>query len=133
MATSLAPLIEMLRRSERSAARSVSHFVAISRENLHRIKDAFGRESDIIPPAIEFDRYRATDQIGDSYLVVSRLVPYKRIDLAVRAFTYMGKDLIIAGDGRDRASWSRWRALRSGSRASQRRGANTSLLRSARH
>ena len=104
VATSLVPLIAMLRHSERNAARSVNHFVAISREISHRIRDAFGRESEVIPPAIEFDRYRASDQIGDSYLVVSRLVPYKRIDLAVRAFTEMGKNLIIAGDGRDRAA-----------------------------
>ncbi len=104
MATSLVPLIAMLRHSERNAARSVDNFVAISREIAHRIEDAFGRESEVIPPAIEFERYRESAKIGDSYLVVSRLVPYKRIDLAVRAFTAMGKNLIIAGDGRDRAS-----------------------------
>ena len=107
LAASLLPLIAMLRHSERRAARSVNHFVAISSEIAHRIGEAFGRESEIIPPAIEFDRYRVSAQIGESYLVVSRLVPYKRIDLAVRAFTKMGKDLIIAGDGRDRAALER--------------------------
>ena len=107
VAASLVPLIATLRHSECNSARSVSHFVAISREISHRIREAFGRESEIIPPAIEFDRYRASGRIGDSYLVVSRLVPYKRIDLAVRAFTKLGKDLIIAGDGRDRMALER--------------------------
>jgi glycosyltransferase involved in cell wall biosynthesis len=44
---------------------------------------------------------------GDYYLIVSRLVPYKRIDLAVRAFTRLGRPLIVVGDGRDRAALQR--------------------------
>lgn len=107
MATSLLPLIAVLRRSERQAARSVDHFVAISSEIGQRIRDAFGRESEIIQPAIEIGRYRVSAQISDSYLVVSRLVPYKRIDLAVRAFNKLRKNLVIAGDGRDRAALER--------------------------
>ena len=92
------------RRWEIAAASRVDHFVAISRAVQQRIRDCYGRESEIIHPPVnthEFPLSGPTDRDAP-YLIVSRLVPYKRIDLAVDAFNRMpDRQLIIAGAGRD--------------------------------
>jgi glycosyltransferase involved in cell wall biosynthesis len=80
----------------------VDHFVAISREVQTRIRQHYGRDSTIIYPPVETDRFHPTDAGDDYYLIVSRLIPYKRIDLAVQAFNQLELPLAIAGDGRDR-------------------------------
>ncbi len=82
----------------------IDHFVAISQTVRQRIQKHYGREAEVIyPPADTV--YYAPDGISvkrDGYLVVSALVPYKRIDLAVRAFNRSGKKLVIVGDGPER-------------------------------
>ena len=83
----------------------VHHFIAISTDIQARIKERYQRDSVVIYPPVNTDRFRpATGQPGgDYYFILSRLIPYKRIDLAVQALNRMGRRLIIAGDGRDRA------------------------------
>ncbi|MGC9334830.1 MAG: glycosyltransferase, partial [Anaerolineae bacterium] len=63
-------------------------------------------ESAIIYPPVDTGSFltAANGQVQDYYLIVSRLIPYKRIDLAVQAFNQLGLPLWIGGDGRDRAS-----------------------------
>ena len=100
----LRPLIRLLQRWDRQAARRVDHFVAISHAVQERIRRHYGREAAIIYPPVETERFQLASNPGDYYLIVSRLVPYKRIDLAVRAFTRLGLPLVIAGAGRDRAA-----------------------------
>ena len=56
----------------------------------------------VIPPPIDVDRFQPSDDIDDYYLVLSRLVPYKRIDLAIEACKRLGRRLVIIGDGPDR-------------------------------
>lgn len=100
------PFINWLRRWERQAADRVDAFVAISREVQARIQRIYDSRSAIIYPPVDTDRFAlASDgHAQDYYLIVSRLIPYKRIDLAVRAFNQLGLPLWIAGDGRDRES-----------------------------
>lgn len=98
----LRPVIAALRRWDYRAAQQVDHFVAISREIQERIRRYYRRESSIIHPPVETRRFRPSTERDDYYLIVSRLIPYKRIDLAVRAFNRLGLPLVIAGDGRDR-------------------------------
>jgi len=104
----LGPMVKLLRRWDYDAAqRDNLHFIAISREIQERITQFYGRSSTIIHPPVDVDRFAPLPDAsryerGDYYLVVSRLVPYKRIDLAVRAFTRLGLPLLIAGEGRDR-------------------------------
>jgi glycosyltransferase involved in cell wall biosynthesis len=106
----LTPIVKVLQRWDYAAAQHPGlHFVAISRDIQQRIERYYGRSSTIIHPPVDVDRFapRATTSQGrhdDYYLVVSRLVPYKRIDLAVRAFTGLGLPLWVAGEGRDRAA-----------------------------
>lgn len=100
----LQPILHHLRLWDRLAADRVDRFVAISREVQHRIAHIYRRESDIIYPPVHTERFAPADGPHDYYLIVSRLIPYKRIDLAVQAFTQLGLPLVIVGDGRDRAN-----------------------------
>ncbi|MBN2005921.1 MAG: glycosyltransferase [Anaerolineae bacterium] len=98
----LNPVITLLRRWDyRAAQRATLHFVAISREIQARIRDYYGRESTIIYPPVDVTRYRPSTQVEDYYLLVSRLIPYKRIDLAIRACNALKLPLYIVGSGRD--------------------------------
>jgi glycosyltransferase involved in cell wall biosynthesis len=108
----LKPLVALLRRWDyRVAQRSTLRFVAISTEIQARIRRYYGRESVIVTPPVDTGRYQRVARHwgrggavggGNYYLIVSRLIPYKRVDLAVRAFNQLGLPLVIAGSGRDR-------------------------------
>lgn len=91
-----------LRKWEVNASRRVTRYIAISTEVQQRIKRYYGRESDIIYPPVQVDSFDVSRASDDFYLIVSRLLPYKRIDLAVQAFNQTGLPLVIAGEGRDR-------------------------------
>jgi glycosyltransferase involved in cell wall biosynthesis len=98
----LRPIVALLRRWDYQAAQRVDHFIAISREVQARIHRYYGRDSVIIYPPVDTARFHPVPTHDDYYLIVSRLIPYKRIDLAVRAFNQLGLPLVIAGAGRDR-------------------------------
>lgn len=100
----LRPVVAALRRWDFQAAQRVNHFIAISTEIQARIKKYYGRNSTIIFPPVEAaSRFTPVSptSVGDYYLVVSRLIPYKRIDLAVQACTRLGLPLWVGGKGRD--------------------------------
>ncbi len=103
-ARTLLPLVlNPLRSWDRGAARQVTHFVAISRAVADRIQRFYGRHSTIIYPPVDTTLYQpSADGPDNYYLIVSRLIPYKRIDLAVRAFNQLGLPLKVVGGGRDR-------------------------------
>jgi len=86
-----------------AAAQRVDRFIAISTEIQARIRRYYHRESEIIFPPVDAARFQPVPDPGDYYLVLSRLIPYKRIDLAVRACTALGLPLLVGGSGRDRA------------------------------
>ncbi len=88
----------------RVAPQRVSEFVAISRAVQERIQRVYGRESAIIYPPVETSDFTPGAAVEDYYLVASRLIPYKRVDLAVRAFTQLGLPLVVVGTGRDQAA-----------------------------
>jgi glycosyltransferase involved in cell wall biosynthesis len=81
----------------------VDAFVVNSREVAGRIQRYYGREAAIIPPPVDLPPY-CPQPSQDFYLAGGRLVPYKRLDLAVRAFVVLGLPLKIFGEGRDRAA-----------------------------
>ncbi len=97
-------MVARLRTWEVAAAQEVDAFVAISGAVQNRIKTCYGRDSVVIPPPVntgEFRSFTGTADRGEYFLILSRLAPYKRIDLAVAAFNQMpDKTLIIAGAGR---------------------------------
>jgi glycosyltransferase involved in cell wall biosynthesis len=98
----LKPLIRRLRRWDYQAAQRVDHFIAISTEIQGRIRQFYDREATVIYPPVDIERFAPSSRPEDYFLIVSRLIPYKRIDLAVQAFNQLGLPLVIAGAGRDR-------------------------------
>lgn len=103
----LQPVLTYLRAWDRLAADRVDHFVAISSEVQRRIRKYYRRDSTIIYPPVETDHFAPGNGCDDYFLIVSRLIPYKRIDLAVQAFNQLGLPLKIVGDGRDRSALER--------------------------
>ena len=98
------PFLGSLQNWERRAADRVGTFVAISGEVQRRIRRLYGRESQVIFPPVETSQFALAGGWDDYYLIISRLIPYKRIALAVQAFTELALPLWIAGHGRDRES-----------------------------
>jgi len=94
--------IECLKYWDQGASRQPDHFIANSQTVAGRIRDVYHRAAEVIHPPIDIDRFRASDERQDYYIVLSRLVPYKRIDLAVRACTEIRRNLLVLGDGPDR-------------------------------
>src|SRR5579862_7846242 len=94
--------IRELRRWDERASRQPDHFVANSRAVADRIKRVYHRSAEVIHPPIDTERFRPTGRPEDYYLVLSRLVSYKRVDLAVKICTERGKNLLVIGDGPDR-------------------------------
>jgi len=91
-----------LKKWDLRAARKPDYYIANSQIVADRIKQIYDRDAVVIPPPIDVDRFQMSSQVDDYYLVLSRLVPYKRIDLAIEACKRLGRRLIIIGDGPDR-------------------------------
>jgi glycosyltransferase involved in cell wall biosynthesis len=91
-----------LKKWDLRAAQQPNYYIANSHLVAERIKQVYGREAFVIPPPIDTDRFQPADEIDDYYLVLSRLVPYKRIDLAIEACKRLDRRLVIIGDGPDR-------------------------------
>jgi glycosyltransferase involved in cell wall biosynthesis len=90
-----------LRRWDLRTAKNPRHFIAISENIRDRIRNIYGRESDVIYPPVETAALSVVHEHEDFDLIVSALVPYKRVDLAVESYNRMGKRLVIIGDGPD--------------------------------
>ena len=91
-----------LRYVDRKRAADPDLFVANSTFVAGRIRDAYGRPSQVIHPPVDVARMLEIQRAPqDEYLVFGRLVPYKRADIAVEACERLGRKLIVAGDGRD--------------------------------
>lgn len=93
-------IVPYVREVDRRAAQRVDHFIANSTFVQERIKKCYGHESTVIHPPVDLDSFTPSGQPPeDFYLVVSQLVPYKRIDVAVQAFNRLGKRLVVIGKG----------------------------------
>ncbi len=88
-----------VRRFDYDSAQKVEHFIANSAFVQERIRQYYGRESTVIHPPVSVEDFRWDGEPEDFYLIVSELVSYKRIDLAVEAFNKLGKRLVIIGSG----------------------------------
>ncbi len=90
------------RRFDYRAAQRVDYFIANSEFVQARIRKYYGKESVVINPPVEVESFAWQRPREDFCLVVSELVPYKRIDIAVEAFNRSGRRLVIIGDGSER-------------------------------
>jgi glycosyltransferase involved in cell wall biosynthesis len=98
--------IHYLRLWDAASAQRVDRYLAISRAVAARIRKYYRRDAEVIYPPVSVERFTPRPVPDDPpfYLIVSRLIPYKRVDLAVDAFNRLGWRLKIVGDGRDRAA-----------------------------
>lgn len=98
----LIPVLHYIRIWDSESAKRVDHFIAISKNVQKRINKYYRREAEVIYPPVNTRRFSTTNEVGDYFLIVSRLLPYKRVDLAIQAFNKLGIRLIIIGDGYDK-------------------------------
>jgi glycosyltransferase involved in cell wall biosynthesis len=97
--------LSRLREWDYATAARVDMFLANSETTRERIFRHYGRESRIVYPAIDVDRFSRDESVpvGDYYLFASRLVQYKRVDLAITAAARLGRRLIVVGTGPEKA------------------------------
>lgn len=96
----VAPVAHWLRIWDRLASDRVDHFVAISHEVSRRVRRHYRRDAEVVYPPVDLERFTPSGAPAeDFYLVVSRLVGYKRIDLAVEAANRLGRRLLVVGEG----------------------------------
>ncbi|MEM9663737.1 MAG: glycosyltransferase family 4 protein [Bacteroidota bacterium] len=97
-------VLHYLRLFDASSASRVDVFVANSKYVARRIWKTYRREAEVIYPPVDTDAFSLYEHKEDYYLTLSRLVPYKRIDLIVEAFSQMpDKTLVVIGDGPEAA------------------------------
>jgi len=88
-----------LRKWDQKNSQEVDVFIAISKVIQDRIRSIYGRESVIIYPPVDTQLFKPSDEEGNYFLIVSRLLSYKRIEVAVEAFNASGHKLRIVGEG----------------------------------
>lgn len=88
-----------LRMWDVASANRVDHFIANSRHVAKRIRKNYRRDATVIYPPVDTELFQASDRPGEYYLIVSAMVPYKRLDLAIRVFNELGKPLFVIGNG----------------------------------
>jgi glycosyltransferase involved in cell wall biosynthesis len=94
-------LLSRWRQWDWIAAQRVDRYVSNSRTTAERVRRYLGRDSTVLHPPVEIDRFGwvGRDQIGAHYVVLAELMAHKRIDVAVEAFTRLGLPLVVVGDG----------------------------------
>jgi glycosyltransferase involved in cell wall biosynthesis len=97
-------LLSGLKKWDLQAAQRPDLYIANSEVTARRIKTFYNRDSVVIPPPIDVDRFSFDESDEGYYLLLSRLLPYKRLDLAVEACRQLDRPLVVIGDGPARKS-----------------------------
>lgn len=101
-------LLHYLRIWDMRTVAGVDHYIANSRFIARRIMKLYKREATVIHPPVDISRFSPSEVKEDNYLTVSRLVPYKKVDVIVRAFAHLPeKKLVVIGDGPEMKSLKR--------------------------
>ncbi|PIS05444.1 MAG: glycosyltransferase family 4 protein [Candidatus Buchananbacteria bacterium CG10_big_fil_rev_8_21_14_0_10_42_9] len=95
----LPPLLSRLRVWDLSAANRVDGFIANSNYIANRISKYYQRQSKVIYPPVDVEKFKVSNEVGNYYLAGGRLVAYKRFDLVVQAFNQLKMPLKIFGAG----------------------------------
>jgi glycosyltransferase involved in cell wall biosynthesis len=93
--------IHKLRLWDESSTKRVDRFIANSKTVAQRVRKYYRRDAEILHPPVDTDFYQLGERQGDYYLIVSALVPYKKIDMAIHAFNQKAFPLKIVGVGPD--------------------------------
>ena len=97
-------VLRWFRAWDRRSARKVDQFIANSENVRGRIQRYYGRDATVVWPPVDAARFTVSPTVSDYFLVVSRLEDYKRVDIAVDAFTQLGWPLHVVGTGPENAS-----------------------------
>jgi glycosyltransferase involved in cell wall biosynthesis len=95
------PFFHYIRLWDRVSADRVDYFVGNSINVSRRVSKHYRRNADVVYPPVAVDDFCISRKIDDFFLLVGQLVSYKRVDLAVKVFTRLGKRLVIIGEGEE--------------------------------
>ncbi len=88
-----------IRRWDVTTSKNVNYFISNSYYIKDRIKRAYSRDAQVIYPPVDIESLKFNEKKDDFFLTVSRMVPYKRVDVVVEAFAKTGLPLIVIGEG----------------------------------
>lgn len=94
-------LMHYLRMYDQLSSNRVDYFIANSTNVSERIMKVYNKDSTIIHPPVDVEYYQLSTECEDYYFIVSRLVSYKRIDIAIEACNQLHKRLVVVGDGEE--------------------------------
>lgn len=97
-------VLKYLKAWDLKASKRPDYFIANSKNVRERIKKYYKRDSDVIYPMIDTKKYHISPKVGDYFLLVSRIEPYKKVDLVLDAFSGLNEKLKIIGTGTKKAS-----------------------------
>ncbi|MFP4162932.1 MAG: glycosyltransferase [Chitinispirillaceae bacterium] len=92
-------VLHYLRMWDMVSSNRVNEFVTNSHYIAHRIKKCYNREARVIYPPVDVDKFYLSSKKDNYFITVSRLVPYKRLDIVIKAFNELKLPLLIVGDG----------------------------------
>ncbi|GAA3403010.1 glycosyltransferase [Paenibacillus hodogayensis] len=95
-------ILHKIRIWDRVSSQRPDHYISNSHNVSARIRKYYNRESTVVHPPVSFAKPSAATTNEDFFLIVSRLIPYKRIDLVIEAFNKLNWPLVIIGDGYDK-------------------------------
>lgn len=96
------PIFQAMRNIDRVHAQEPDIYIANSNTVAHRIQEIYGKQAFVINYPIDLSRFMFSPRKDDFYLVSSRLISYKRIEMIVEAFNWLGWSLLVIGDGPER-------------------------------
>lgn len=99
----LSALLHYLRLWDQAAARRVDFFIANSNTTKQKINKYYRRDAEVIYPPVDVEKFKPTKDNKGYFLIVSRLSPYKKTDIAIHAFNKLELPLLVVGDGRESA------------------------------
>ena len=96
------PILNAMRQQDLKYAKEPDLYIANSSTVAKRIEEVYSRKAMIINYPIDTDKFIFADRKEDYYLISSRMISYKRLDIAIEAFNWLGLPLVITGDGPER-------------------------------
>ena len=97
----LPAFLTRLRMWDQLAAQRVDRFIANSTETSRRIKKYYKRDARVVHPPVRWRDFHVDTNTENYYLILGRMRPYKRFDLAIEAFNRLGLTLVVVGDGEE--------------------------------
>jgi glycosyltransferase involved in cell wall biosynthesis len=97
--TAMSIFAPYLRKWDVHSSARVNHYIANSHFVAERIKNYYNREAEVIYPPVDASLFQLSEKDDNFYLIVSALVPYKKVQIAIEAFNKTGKKLLVVGTG----------------------------------